>query len=79
MSYGDKEAWRQGEMTRAGRAEYAYRRLEEGDQVETPDGWVGFISEKDPDGMHVWVESWERQGKYRASEVTESGSVTGGL
>lgn len=69
MSYGEKESWREGSRTRDSRDERAWRELEEGWSVETPDGWIGFIAEKDPDGRSVYVENWDRAGTYRASQV----------
>jgi hypothetical protein len=51
------------------RAEAAWSRLERGDSVRTPDGWTGFISEKDPNGFEVYVENWERAGTYMAHRV----------
>jgi len=63
------------------RDDEAISKLSEGQTVETPDGWTGFIAEKIPEAGEVYVESWERGGTYKASRVTPTTGtdVTGGL
>lgn len=68
-SYGEKEAWRRGKRNERARDEAAYAELEIGQNVKTPDGWVGFVSEKYPDDGEVYVEAWDQGGTYRASRV----------
>lgn len=58
----------------------AVQRLKEGQNVKTPDGWTGFISEKVPSKGKVYVESWNHGGYYAASRVTpDDTSLTGEL
>jgi len=77
-SYADKEAERRGQMRRDEMAEKAYRRLETGQKVRTPGGWSGFVSDKMPDGLRVYVETWDRADTFYAHEVEpDDGEVSG--
>jgi len=65
----------------ARRDDEAMERLEEGQHVKTPDGWIGTLVEKYPSEGKVYVETWMDTGTYRASRVkpVSDNSLRGGL
>jgi hypothetical protein len=88
MGYGEREAWRRGQMNRQEENERALERLELGQTVETPDGWSGFVAEKHPERGTAYVETWDTGGTYQARLLEPGGdgrdlggsdSLTGGL